>query len=246
MKAAKHRDQSVQTTHIKGVKFGLHSTTGDSLWAGFGAAASVNGRQGYNDVNADWTVQTHDASADGHTVGDWVGLGGYLSSNLIQAGVSVTSNSTPSYSFWFENIYSGCASCPPNFKATPSVTAGQDVYVDVTWVSPNAQYFLENLTTGSYATYYQTTSHHDTLSAEGMWEDGSIAGGSKTWSTLSQPASSTMDDVYVWDLQSNPYSIDTTSYDKFWAAPAGDSQAWMGACNMRANGVFDIAPTNCS
>jgi hypothetical protein len=126
------------------------------------------------------------------------------------------------------------------------VSAGQDVYIDVTWISPNAQYFLENLTTGSYATYYQTTSHHDTLSAQAEWEDGSIAGGSKTWSTLSQPAAATMSDVNVYDLQGFPYSIDTTSYDKFWAAPSGDPQAWMGACRMRTSGTFDLAPTNCT
>lgn len=119
------------------------------------------------------------------------------------------------------------------------MTAGQNVYIDVTWISPNAQYFMENVTTGSYATYYQTTSHHDTTSAEAIFEDASVASGATTYYTASGYNSLTFDDVSVYDLNHNGYTMDTTTYDKFWMGYTG--VCFMGPSALSSPGVFSVS-----
>lgn len=54
------------------------------------------------------------------------------------------------------------------------MASGNEIYVDVSYISPNAQYFMENVTTGVYHTYYSTTSHIDLSTADAEFEDVSF------------------------------------------------------------------------
>jgi hypothetical protein len=123
------------------------------------------------------------------------------------------------------------------------VTAGQDVYVDATYVSPNAQYFLENITTNQYHTYYQTTSYHDTSSAEAIFEDGTVSGscGSSGCSVAYTSYNAmTFDDVSADDLSGVWYTINQFSVDKF---RMGNTTIYMSPGSIDSLGDFTICAT---
>ena len=117
----------------------VHGGTVDSLnWAGY----AVTPGSGVTAVDSTFTVPTVGSGPPGFSA-SWAGIGGYNTSDLIQAGVSeqsAPSNSVvgPQYSAWYEILpasetpISGCSG-DPNCTVTP----GNSITVNIHNVSGN-------------------------------------------------------------------------------------------------------------
>lgn len=137
----------------------LSATTSDSLnWAGY---ATTPG-SGITAVNSTFTVPTATDVPPGFSA-TWAGIGGFSSSDLIQAGVSENNSLTtpitgPQYNAWYEILpasetpISGCTG-----DANCTVNPGDKVSVDIHNVGGNQ--WSVNLADAGHWTYSITLSY---------------------------------------------------------------------------------------
>jgi hypothetical protein len=119
------------------------------------------------------------------------------------------------------------------------MASGNEIYVDVTYISPNVQYFLENVTPGVYHTYYQTTSHTDLSTAEAEFEDVTFnkGGGPGTYNQWN------VNSVYVSDYAQG-YDLNTLStLDKFKMGYTNIGVVYMSPSAVGTSGAFHVCPT---
>lgn len=127
----------------------LSATTSDSLnWAGYADLTSG----GITAVNSQFTVPTATDVLPGFSA-TWAGIGGYNSSDLIQAGVSennsfTTSLTGPQYSAWYEILPAAetpLTNCSGDANCT--VSPGDKISVDIHTTGGNV--WVVNLTDGT-------------------------------------------------------------------------------------------------
>jgi len=108
------------------------SETDSFNWAGYVARQSdntISGKQ-WGEMTSLWTVPSVPIDNSGKAAYAWLGLGGYYSPDIIQAGTASFNNGTTQ--FWYENFPDGYIP----FTAVP-VGPGDQVYVDIFDRGPN-------------------------------------------------------------------------------------------------------------
>jgi hypothetical protein len=234
MQRAKHWEPGHVTQDPKaGSLYTIH-TTAYGYWAGWLAEASLNNANGggYPEVQIDY-IEPAKGASDGHQLGYWAGLGGYLTGNLIQAGTEDYQNTTARHTFFYENPYPGNPNNLPNEVSTPSVASGNEIYVDVSYTT-QAAYFMENVTTGVFHTYYQTTSHTDFSTAEAQFEDVTwrlygVSGMYNQWN---------VNNTYISDYAMG-YELNTlTTLDRIRMGYANTQVYYMGPIAVGTSGSF--------
>jgi hypothetical protein len=131
-------------------------TSSSSNWSGYAA----NGGN-FTSVTGTWTVPTVLASASGADA-TWVGIGGLVSRDLIQAGTqAMVDGSGVTYSAWIEML-------PQSSREVPlSVSAGDSVTVSITQQTGNDWLIaMKNNTTGGT---YNVTVQYSSSSSSAEW-----------------------------------------------------------------------------
>jgi hypothetical protein len=142
-------------------------TSSSSNWSGYAASGG-----NFTSVTATWTVPTVSATSSGADA-TWVGIGGLVSNDLIQAGTQamVDGSGTVEYSSWIEML-------PQSSRNVPlSVSAGDSVTVTITQQNGNDWLIAmkNNTTNGTYSVTVQYSSSN--TSAEWVQEAPSIGRG---------------------------------------------------------------------
>jgi hypothetical protein len=215
-------------------------------WGGY-VAQGANNSTTFKEVQGFWTQQATNATRDGHHIGDWVGLGGFTSASLIQAGTEVYQGSTATYKFWYMNPHSGCTptTCIVHYQATPTITSGQDVYVDVSYDGTNAAYSMENLTLGTFHTYYQTTTYFSNSSAEAVVDDKDFNGGTiPAWQPGHYVPMNFQEEDAV-NAANNWVGFESLVDDKLELADPNTQAVYYYACPMGALGAFKMQASSC-
>jgi hypothetical protein len=141
-------------------------TSSSSNWSGYAASGGT-----FTSVTGTWNVPTVSASASGADA-TWVGIGGLVSRDLIQAGTqAMVDGSGVTYSAWIEML-------PQSSREVPlSVSAGDSVTVSITQQSGDDWLIAmkNNTTGGTYNVTVQYSSSNS--SAEWVQEAPSVGRG---------------------------------------------------------------------
>ena len=140
-----------------------------SNWAGYAVAGGP-----YSSVGAQWTVPAVSASYRGSFSVLWVGIDGFTSSALIQAGTEADYfNGATHYSAWWEIL-----PAPAVTIRTLSVRPGDRMSVTITRVSSGRwRIVVKDARSGSYAT---TRAYSGSASSAEWIEEAPIVGGRTT------------------------------------------------------------------
>ena len=151
-------------------------------WTGYITKSSLNGGVSYSEVNAEMNVpkDPYVGTSDADPC-FWVGLGGWNTSNLIQAGFDVAALNQDAgladtqYEFWIEDYtypYPSNYNYKPRYKTSPSIKATDEVYVDVIYdqSSKSTTFFLEDITQDSFQSYTMSTPYYDGSTADFICE----------------------------------------------------------------------------
>jgi hypothetical protein len=140
-----------------------------SNWAGYAVAGGP-----YSSVGAQWTVPAVRASYRGSFSALWVGIDGFTSSALIQAGTEADYfNGAAHYSAWWEIL-----PAPAVTIRTLSVRPGDRMSVTITRVSSGRwRIVVKDARSGSYAT---TRAYSGSASSAEWIEEAPIVGGRTT------------------------------------------------------------------
>ncbi len=129
-------------------------------YAGYRVHDSTVGATEFDSTDSTWTVpDVEDHIHTGCSAGDstpsvaaWVGIG---ATDIIQSGTVSCSTDPASYRFWNEDY-----SAPPVYEG-PSVSAYDEVYASDEWLGSNeCEFFEENITTGHYDSYLDSSCTH--------------------------------------------------------------------------------------
>ena len=142
-------------------------TSSSSNWSGYAASGGT-----FTSVTGTWTVPTVSATTSGADA-TWVGIGGLVSNDLIQAGTQamVDGSGSVEYSSWIEML-------PQSSRPVPlTVSAGDSVTVTITQQSGNDWLISmkNNTTKGTYSVTVQYASSNS--SAEWVQEAPSVGRG---------------------------------------------------------------------
>jgi hypothetical protein len=131
-------------------------TSSSSNWSGYAASGGT-----FTSVTGTWNVPTVSASASGADA-TWVGIGGLVSRDLIQAGTqAMVDGSGVMYSAWIEML-------PQSSREVPlSVSAGDSVTVSITQQSGDDWLIaMKNNTTGGT---YNVTVQYSSSNSSAEW-----------------------------------------------------------------------------
>jgi hypothetical protein len=161
----------------------VSSSTSTSIWAGYLEQASA----AFTSVSGTFTVPTVENSPT-NSVSPWVGIDGYGTNNLIQAGVSaIGGNGTTSYEAWWETV--GSTGSPQNLPPQDQFDASPDDTINVNiWQTATDQWeiTLNDITSGhGFATQVSYTGTDETAEWIVETPDGSAASGYASTSTFS-------------------------------------------------------------
>ncbi len=172
--SASHSGDTLVPAHHRALP--LHGGTVDSLnWAGY----AVTPGSGVTAVKSTFTVPTVGSLPPGFSA-TWAGIGGYSTSDLIQAGVGEQSTPSdplfgPQYYAWYEILpaaetpISGCSG-----DANCTVQPGDQITVDIHNVSGNT--WSVNLADANHWTYSNTLTYASSeSSAEWIQEAPTLA-----------------------------------------------------------------------
>lgn len=141
--------------------------------------------------------------------------------------------------------HTGCtpSTCFPHYESTPTIAAGQGVYVDVSYSGGNAAYYLENITLGTFHTYFQTTSYFSNSLAEAVVEDADFTS-QNGWvpghyNAVKVQEEDAVDGAGFWEKFGSNLTDDTLDLGEPGTTFVYD---YPGAING-SNGAFTICPT---
>jgi hypothetical protein len=170
-------------THYVAPEFGtlpVRFLTGN--WSGYHANWNDNGYPNWTDVSTENPSVAGERQNDGHYIGFWDGFGGIGSgSYLTQIGTSLHDDGSyggqGTILFFTEWVNPSVTCCSPQTIKNLSVSKGDDVYYDMTFLGPcgtctpnqYTQAYFENITTGNYTSLYFASG--DTFSNNSVeWE----------------------------------------------------------------------------
>jgi hypothetical protein len=143
---AAHRDATQRNT--------VYNSTNWSGFANLNSLTSYNTSYSFYYIFSDFVIPavTAPSSSGSYYAAEWVGIDGFNSGDVLQAGVETgASGSSSGYNAWIEWY--------PNYETAISlpVGPGDDMFIEVWDVSSTVGYaFLENITTGQYQEYELT------------------------------------------------------------------------------------------
>jgi hypothetical protein len=152
-----------------------------NIWAGYVVPSS-----GVYDVQSAWVQPSYNEGLDLRPSDPsfWVGMGGWNTSNLVQAGADSGANNaggSTQYEFWVEDYSTNPATNGTVWEAKPGVNPGDTLYVDVTYEGSTSLAYLENETTGQYTSVYFNTPNYDGSTADFINE--AVGGTYTDWSS---------------------------------------------------------------
>ncbi len=152
-----------------------------NIWAGYVVPSS-----GVYDVQSAWVQPSYNEGLDLNPSDPsfWVGMGGWNTENLVQAGADSGANNaggSTQYEFWVEDYSSNPATNGTVWEAKPIVYAGDSLYVDVTYEGSTSSAYLENETTGQYTPVSFNTPNYDGSTADFINE--AVGGTYTDWSS---------------------------------------------------------------
>jgi len=162
-------------------------------WAGNALARAAAGT--YVAIQGDIVQPTKNTSCTGAALGNWIGLGGYTSQKLIQAGTAYFPNEgTPRA--WYEYLAAGSQN-PPVTMSSVVVRAGDRIhaYVAVQKSTGQTTFYLYNTANGTNSSVVlnlSVSTYYDGSSAEWIDERPSVGGaptplgnfGSAVWTNV--------------------------------------------------------------
>ena len=147
---------AVQTINSGSGALNSSAGTDTSLnWAGYAAASGT-----FTSVHANWTIPQTTNPTNGLSVdATWVGIGGVLSQDLIQAGTqTVFQNGTSTYQAWYELLPSSSVSVPLTIHPGDAMAVSINGQSNSQW-----QISFDDLTTGQ--NYPISVSYSSSLSS---------------------------------------------------------------------------------
>jgi len=158
----------------------IGSSPTSTIWAGYVEQASA----AFTSVSGSFTVPAVNASPQ-KDVMPWVGIDGYGTSDLIQAGVTAlaASNGTTSYQAWWETVGNPTVAPQDQFNASP----GDAINVNIWQISSGQWEITLNDTTSGQGFATQISYSGADMTAEWIVEtpDGAAATGYASTSTFS-------------------------------------------------------------
>ncbi len=158
-----------EITLAEGVRFADVSGS----WAGYVGNGTDSSTRFYNQVQMDYTQPTVSAVGSGtkNLNGYWVGIGGYNSGKLVQAGTSTEGLNT--HKAWYELLPHA-----PVYLNSLTINAGDSIHVYISFQRANGifEYYIANDSTGNSASGYvdaPTSTYYDGTSAEWIVENAS-------------------------------------------------------------------------
>lgn len=149
------RHNPVRGAHTSGIVGNATAATSNN-WSGYAVAAAENTFTGKNYVYGQWIVSAVGAGncINGPLLAsEWVGLDGYGSSDVLQAGINVACGG--SYYVWYEWFTSGCSTntaALPCYESALSLTVSPGDLIDVavwyTAAPDNGHAYILDVTTG--------------------------------------------------------------------------------------------------
>ena len=125
-------------------------------WSGYVANLGANSTSWYSQVQGDYTHPTVSATSGSCVNSYWVGLGGYNSGKLVQAGTST--NGQTSHSAWYEYLSDDSTGQTVAMQVITGLTinAGDSIHLYVAFQQANDKfgYYVANNTTGKGASGY--------------------------------------------------------------------------------------------
>lgn len=156
------------STVVQGIKLSTVTPEWSSYWAGYDGLASANGGSLFNSTSATFTEPTVLSCGCSGDVAIWTGIGGAGSSTDITQGGTLAQElpgQQPTYNVVWED-----APNSPVTESAPAVSAGDQIYVSVTYSGGDTTYYFENETTGQYHSYPESTPYYDGSSADWIVE----------------------------------------------------------------------------
>ena len=148
---------------------GAQGLSGNSAlnWAGY-----VSDTGTYTAVSGAWTVPTVTSIGNNGADATWVGIGGVLTHDLIQAGTEAVSNSQggATYQAWYELLPAGSTIVPLK------ISAGDSVSVSITQQSSTADTWLITFTDGMTGRSYSTSVRYASSLSSADWIEEMPAG----------------------------------------------------------------------
>lgn len=181
-----------------------------------------------------WVQPTYSSNADPSF---WVGMDGYDgSSDVVQAGADSNASSiggSSRYEFWIENYPLGTV-----WEATPAVSGGDTLYVDVQYQGSTSHAFLENETTGQYTSVSFSSPYYDGSSADFVHE--AVGGVYGSWGTTTFSGC----DLYWKDSSGASGMGEFTAYNTteiIMTNTGTSSGSWEAYPSAASNGSFSVS-----
>lgn len=218
---------------IRPLWFIVVRTSYNMNWAGYVVKGGDNPNNGYTPRYTETIGEWYQVSYSGSgMVAFWTGLGGVPGSNsIVQAGATSNLPTSPYYEFWVEDCPSGAIN-----EATPSVNAGDQLYVHVAYGGSTSTAFLLNETTVTYTTVSFNTPYYDGKSADYIYEDPTYA------SVYPQWGSTQFSTCYLyWTDDSNNGGsgyFDSYNYEKVIMRDTINNKGWPD--NPSSSGAFTM------
>lgn len=149
-------------------------------WSGYIADLGTTGTTKFTQVQADYVHPTIYNIIGSCTISYWVGLGGYNTGNLVQAGTSTTNGAM--HSAWYEYLSENGTSVAAQEISSLTVSPGDSIHLYISFQAANGKlnYYIANDTTGKSASgliNLATAYYFDGTTAEWIIER------SATWTT---------------------------------------------------------------
>ena len=168
-----------ETLEVTDKYFSTGSSLSSSNWSGY-IANQVSTSNRWVAVQGDFKQPSVSETLTSALMGSWVGIGGYNSGRLVQAGTAIEfTNSKKSYWAWYEFLAPGHQN--PAIKFPVKVSPGDAIHIYVSYETANnrCSFYVENQTKSTYSNHYvlneqPTNTYYDGTTAEWIDENARI------------------------------------------------------------------------
>lgn len=160
---------SINSRAVSGTKRSIN-------WSGYLADLGANSKSYYTQVQVDYTHPTISDLGGSSSTSYWIGLGGYNTGKLVQAGTATTN--TALHYAWYEYLSDTGTSVAAQHISSLTISPGDKIYVYISFQKANGKfnYYIANNTTGKSASgliNLPSATQFDGTTAEWVIERGS-------------------------------------------------------------------------